>query len=67
MASSSYSRKAYWPNTFVLTEKQVKECFTGYEVISFTEHKTSGVALDGTRHNWHIYAVVAQKALDGAT
>ena len=61
MAGSSYNKEAYWPDVLTLSEEQVKDCFREFKVISFTEHKTSGVASDGEQHNWHIFSVVAKK------
>jgi len=61
MASPSYDQEAYWLDVLVLTEGQVKQCFSGFKVVSFTEHKISGVAPGGESHDWHIYSVVAKK------
>jgi len=61
MASLSYDQEAYWPDVLVLTERQVKKCFSGFKVVSFTEHKMSGVAPGGEPHDWHVYSVVAKK------
>jgi len=61
MASPCYNKFAYWPDVLVLTEGQVKECFKRFEVVLFTEHKTSGIASGGEPHNWHIFSVVAIK------
>ncbi|MEJ2180097.1 MAG: class I SAM-dependent methyltransferase [Gammaproteobacteria bacterium] len=61
MAGSSYNKEAYWPDVLTLSEEQVKDCFREFKVVSFTEHKTSGVAPGGEPHNWHIFSVVAKK------
>jgi len=60
MASPSYNIDAYWPHVLVFNEEKVKECFKGFEVVSFTEHKKSGLAPDGEPHDWHIYSVIAK-------
>ena len=61
MASESYDKSAIWPDVLVLTEGQVKESFSGYNMVSFKEHKVSGVAPGGKPHDWHIYSVIAKK------
>jgi len=61
MASTSYSRESFWPNSLVFNEKEVKSLFKDYEICSFTEHKLSGETAQGVPHDWHIFSVVARK------
>lgn len=61
MAGPSYNKDAWWPDVLTLTDAQVKTRFQGFEILSFTEHKLSGVTPDGASHDWHIFSVVAQK------
>jgi len=61
MASPEYNNEAFWPDVLVFDKHQVKECFKGFDVVSFTEHKKSGVAPGGGVHDWHIFSVVARK------
>lgn len=61
MASSSYDKDAYWPNILVFGETDLKKQFTNFDILRFTEHRSSGHAPDGKAHEWHIYSVVAKK------
>ena len=61
MAGPDYNKDAWWPDVLILNETQVRARFVDFEIVSFTEHKLSGTTPDGTPHDWHIYAVVAQK------
>ncbi len=61
MASEDYDRDAFWPEVMVTDEKQVKEWFANFELLSFKEHKQSGTAPGGLPHRWHIYSVVGRK------
>lgn len=62
MASSDYDKDAYWADILVLNEKEVRALFAkSYEILRFTEHKSSGNDPDGKAHNWHIFSVVAKK------
>ena len=53
--------QTFWKTVTVLTEQEVRLLFEEYHVLRFTEHKRSGLTPQGTPHDWHIYAVVAQK------
>lgn len=61
MAGPDYDRSAFWPDVLVADEAQVRSWFAGFDVISFREHRTSGVTVNGTSHDWHIFSVVARK------
>jgi hypothetical protein len=61
MAGPEYDRNAFWPDVLITSEKEINEWFDRFEIISFTEHKQSGVTVNGARHNWHIFSVVARK------
>jgi len=61
MASPSYSKESFWPNSLVFHENKVKSLFKNYEMLSFTEHKLSGKTTQGVPHDWHIFSVVAKK------
>jgi len=61
MASPSYSKDSFWPNSLVFREEEVKLLFKKYEVCNFTEHRLSGETAQGVPHDWHIFSVVARK------
>ena len=61
MASQNFNKEAYWPDVLVFEEAQVQECFKGFDVVIFTEHKKSGLAPSGEPHDWHVYSVVSKK------
>lgn len=61
MAGPDYDREAFWPETLTTNEQQIRSWLKGFDVVSFTEHKTSGTTVNGTPHQWHLYSVVAQK------
>lgn len=61
MAGSEYDKSAWWTNVLVLHEKQVREKFDGFQILRFTEHKTSGQTSQGVPHEWHIFSVIAKK------
>ena len=61
MAGPEYDKDAFWPEVLVFNESQVKECFNGFDIVSFAEHKRSGIAPGGEMHDWHIFSVVARK------
>jgi len=62
MASSNYDKDAYWKHILVFNEEQVRSLFFNYyEILSFTEHRSSGKSPNGMPHNWHIFSVVARK------
>jgi len=62
MAGPSYDKEAYWPDILVFYEEEIKSIFDGYyEIIRFTEHKSSGNSADCSPHQWHIFSVVAKK------
>ena len=61
MAGPDYDKPAFWPNVLIANEDRVRLWLEGFEVVSFTEHKTSGQTVDGTHHQWHIFSVVARK------
>ncbi|MDN3652523.1 class I SAM-dependent methyltransferase [Thalassotalea ponticola] len=63
MAGPDYNKESYWPDVLVLTEEQVKKLFSNYKIESFSEHRTSGKTPDGEPHQWHIFSVVAKKAI----
>ena len=61
MASSSYDKNAFWSDTLVFDDKEVRKKFKNYEICRFTEHKSSGKTPQGEPHHWHIFSVVARK------
>jgi len=61
MAGPDYDRAAYWPEICVFDRQEVRSIFDGFTIHRFTEHKTSGKTPDGKKHNWHIFAAIAQK------
>ena len=62
MADSNYYKDAFWTDTLVFHEKQVRSIFDNdYEILRFTEHKSSGKSPNGMPHHWHIFSVVARK------
>lgn len=65
MSSAQYKAVDYWPDVCVLAEDEVRALFSGYEILRFTEHKSSGVTPSGEPHDWHIFSVVARKCVAG--
>jgi len=61
-AAPNYNSNAYWSDTSVFTEDEVKKLFTRYQILRFTEHESSGNTPDGKPHHWHIFSVVAKKS-----
>jgi len=61
MAGPGYDRAAFWPNVMTFTQQEVRQNFTGFEIIKWTEHEISGETAQGKPHHWHIFSVVAQK------
>ncbi len=61
MAGRGYDKEAFWPDVLVFEKSQLNEYFKDFNVVSFTEHKRSGVAPGGETHDWHIFSVVARK------
>lgn len=61
MAGPEYNRKGFWPNVLVASEETLRSWLKPFEIVSFTEHRTSGTAPGGNHHQWHIYSVVARK------
>lgn len=61
MATPYYNKDAYWPDILVLDELSIKEKFTKYDILKWTEHELSGESQDGIAHHWHIFSVVARK------
>jgi SAM-dependent methyltransferase len=61
MAGPERDKVAFWPDVLVVSEDQVRSLFSEFEIISFTEHKTSGTTPHGTPCDWHIFSVVAKK------
>ncbi len=61
MADDNYNHKAFWKDILVFHEKDLKKIFTDFEIIQFTEHKTSGVTPEGVPHDWHLFSVIAKK------
>lgn len=61
MASSKYGLDDFWPELAVFRRDEVKKLFAKYEVLRFSEHRSSGTTPDGDPHDWHIYSVVAKK------
>jgi SAM-dependent methyltransferase len=60
MAGPNYDENSFWPDVMVFTEEKLRENFTGYEILKWTEHKISGETPQGKPHNWHIFSVVAK-------
>lgn len=61
MAGPGYDKDAFWPDVLVTSEEEVRSWFAGFEVVSFSEHRTSGKTVNGTCHDWHLFSVVARK------
>ena len=60
--ASANNNQVFWDNALVFHEVQVKSLFRNdYEIISFTEHKSSGKNPNGLAHDWHVFSVVARK------
>lgn len=63
MAGSEYDRKSFWSDLLVATDELLRSWLKSFEVISFTERRKQGAAPGGSRHQWHIYSVVARKRI----
>ena len=61
MAGADYNRLAFWPDTSVFEESQVRSLFDNYKICRFTEHKSTGISPLGVSQDWHIFSVVAKK------
>lgn len=61
MAGPGYDSKALWPDALVYDQNNLMAEFQNFEIIRFTEHKSSGKATNGQPHDWHIYSIVAKK------
>ncbi len=61
MAGSDCNRHAFWPDVLVASEEMVRLWLRRFEIVSFNEHRKSGIAVNGAHHDWHIYSVVARK------
>jgi len=61
MADPDFNQKALWSKVLVSSEEQVKDCLNGFEIINFTEYRTTGESIGRTMHDWHIFSVVARK------
>lgn len=60
MAGPDYDKEAFWPEVMVFTEDKLRQHFTGFEVMRWTEHQVSGETAQGVPHRWHIFSVVAK-------
>ncbi|MFT4721075.1 MAG: SAM-dependent methyltransferase [Candidatus Azotimanducaceae bacterium] len=60
MAGPDHGKDSFWPDVMVFTEAEVRENFTDFEIIKFTEHEVSGETAQGKSHHWHIFSVVAK-------
>ena len=61
MASSTYNKENFWSDILVFSEGDVKKIFKNYEILHFTEHRSSGENSEGIPHQWHIFSVVAKR------
>lgn len=61
MAGPDYDRTAFWPEVMVTSEEQIRSWLAGFNVVTFSEHRTSGRTVNGSLHDWHIFSVVARK------
>jgi len=61
MAGPGFERDVFWPEVNVVTEETLKPKFEGFEIVSWVEHRQLGETAQGVPHDWHIFAVVAQK------
>jgi len=61
MAGLEYKKEAFWPEVFVVSEEQVRGWLIGFDILSFTEHRSEGKSADGVPYQWHVFSVVAQK------
>ena len=67
MAGPDFDRDAFWPEVLVMTEDELRPRFGDFNILRWNEHRQSGETADGTPHDWHIYAVVAQKKGQGVS
>ena len=62
MAGPNYDKDAFWSSILVFNEKRLRSVFSNYyEILRFTEHKSSGKSPQGIPHHWHVFSVVARK------
>lgn len=64
MAGPDYDCKAFWPDVLVTSEDELRAWLQPFEILTFTEHRKSGIAPGGNHHEWHIYSVVARKVFN---
>ncbi len=65
MASPAYDAADFWPVAAVFEEQEVLALFADFAILSFKVHQYSGTTPSGQPHDWHIFAVVAQKSVGG--
>ncbi len=61
MAGADYKSEDFWPKVLVVSEEKIRFWLNAFDIISFTEHRTTGKSVDGKPHQWHVFSVVARK------
>ena len=61
MASPEYDGEVLWSNVLTTDEVELKEKFSDYEIVKFTEHELDGSTALGVPHHWHIFSMVVRK------
>lgn len=61
MAGPDYKKEAFWSEVWVVTEDQIRCWLNKFDIVSFTEHRTTGKSIEGKPHQWHVFSVVARK------
>ena len=60
MAQPDFNKQAYWGDTMVLSEDEIRKALFGFEILQFMEHEMDGLTPTGEERHWHIFTVVAR-------
>lgn len=61
MASHGDEKASFWGDVLILTESEIREKLSDFEILKWSEHNFSGETAQGIRHHWHIFSVVAKR------
>jgi SAM-dependent methyltransferase len=61
MLQPDSEERGRWGHTLSFEERELRELFDGFDVLSFQEIQHRGEIRPGELHRWHLYCVVARK------